>query len=143
MRRLLGIVLVTVLALLTACGPVPSRPSAADWRSSAQMTVDDAVAQVATAKLLLEEQEKGHILGGYAVATVVHAEELLGTSTEGLLSQQVPKGMEKKAARLADLLDQAETAVREARSALVRGDPGNPQQLERLQKRLERVGGRL
>lgn len=143
MRRLLGIVLGAVLALLTACGPVPARPAADDWRTSARTTVDDAVAEVGTAQLVLEQQARGRLLGGYGVATIVHAEETLGTSIDGLLSQQVPAGLEREADRLADLLDAADDAVRDARSALVDGDPGNPRQLARIKEQLERMGGQL
>lgn len=137
---------VTAVAL-SGCGPIPSRPDAAAWRETAGTALDDAVALVGTASLVLREERRGHVLGGYGVATVVHSEESMGKAVDSVATLQPPASVESEAARVSDLLAAADDAVRTAREALVSGDeaayPRLRTQLDALHDRLEKAGASL
>ena len=139
---------VTVALALSGCGGlIPSRPDAAAWRETAGTALDDAVALVGTASLVLREERRGHVLGGYGVATVVHAEESMGKAVASVATLQPPGSVESEATRVSDLLAAADDAVRAAREALVSGDeaayPRLRQQLDDLHDRLEKAGAAL
>jgi hypothetical protein len=136
-----------LLLATTACGLVPARPDAAGWRDTAGTALDDAVALVGTASLVLQEQRRDHVLGGYGVATLVHAEESMGNAVDSVDTVQPPRSLGAEATRVGDLLAEADDAVRTAREALVSGDtaafPRLTRYLDVLHDRLEKAGSAL
>jgi hypothetical protein len=126
---------------------VPARPDPASWRDTASTALDDAVALVGTASMVLREEGRQHVLGGYGVATLVHAEDAMGKAVDSVDKLQPPASLDKEASAVSDLLAQADDAVQAAREALVSGDtaayPRLRQRLETLHDRLKKAGGSL
>lgn len=147
MGRSVAGLLLPALLTTTGCGLVPARPDAAGWRDTASTALDDAVALVGTASLVLREERRGHVLGGYGVATLVHAEESMGKTVDSVDTLQPPTSVGAEAARVGDLLAEADDAVRTARQALVSGDttsyPRLTRYLDVLHDRLEKAGNAL
>lgn len=149
-RSVAGLLLVATLTATlstTGCGLVPARPDAASWRDTASTALDDAVALVGTASMVLREERRHHVLGGYGVATLVHAEDAMGKAVDSVDTLQPPTSLEKEATKVSDLLADADDAVQAAREALVSGDtaayPQLRQRLDALHDRLEKEGGSL
>lgn len=139
--------LVAALLLTTGCGLVPARPDPTAWRDTASTALDDAVALVGTTSMVLREEERQHILGGYGVATLVHAEDAMGKAVDSVDTLQPPASIEKEASHVSDLLAEADDAVQTAREALVSGDqasyPRLRHHLDALHDQLQKAGGTL
>jgi hypothetical protein len=149
-RSVAGLLVAATLSGLlttTGCGLVPARPDPASWRDTASTALDDAVALVGTASMVLREEGRQHVLGGYGVATLVHAEDAMGKAVDSVDKLQPPASLDKEASAVSDLLAQADDAVQAAREALVSGDtaayPRLRQRLETLHDRLKKAGGSL
>lgn len=145
-RRVVGLVVAAALVLPAGCGRVPSRPDEAGWRETAATAVDDALAQLGTAALVLEQDQDGRLWGGFGVATLVHAEEAMGSAVDSLHGVQPPPGLAPESARVLQLLGDADDLVRRARVAVVAEDdrayPLILTDLRELQRALDETGGR-
>ncbi|KRC59679.1 MULTISPECIES: hypothetical protein [unclassified Nocardioides] len=125
-------------ALATGCGLV-AQPDSTAWDDHAEQAVSDATSEVATARLALETARRERAWSSYTVVLVAQAEESLGTVQDDLSRLQVPPGRDDEAARLDALLDEAATAVEDARSSAVEGRYDDRRVLDAL----DRVTGRL
>lgn len=108
--------------LLALAGCAPATPSPADWRSSADQTLEDTVSEVESVALVLDLQEHHRLPVRSARVAAVESEESLATAEEGLTTQQPPAGETRSDREVGDLLTRASDLVREARIALTAGD---------------------
>ncbi|WP_162602516.1 hypothetical protein [Nocardioides daejeonensis] len=141
-RPLLGSLLL-VLALVVGCAV--SEPEPADWSESSARALESAASAVATARLALSGEKDGDLWRSYAVVLLADAEEAAGSAADQVAVVQTPRGREKRAEQVRDLLGRAEDAVRAARQELVAGKPITAERLarlERLRQRLLREAGR-
>lgn len=138
------VVAVSLTALLTGCSLV-SEPDARAWDDQAERSLTDAASEVGTARLALETAHEGRTWSSYAVVLVAQAEEAMGTAQDDLSRLQVPPGRAERAERVEQLLDDAGTAVEDARAAAVAGrydDEALRAELADLGRRLESEAGR-
>ncbi|MDO7867050.1 hypothetical protein [Nocardioides jiangxiensis] len=139
--------LVLAVAATAACGRVPARPDEQSWRETASTAVDDAVALVGTASLVLEQQKDGHLLGGFGVSTLVHSEDSLGKAVDSVSTVQPPAGVAGLADKVDQVLSDADDAVRTARMDLVDGETASfdddRRELADVRHRLLEAGDRL
>lgn len=140
--RAAGAALAAAVLLLgvAGCGLVPSRPDGPAWDQAARQSLEDAASEVATVKVALEQQQKGHLLGKYGVTTVTDSEEALGLAQDSILTQQPPTSRQEGFDKVAAALGDAGDLVTEARIALVRDDT---RAYAGLVHRLDAMSGRL
>lgn len=138
------VVAVALAATLTGCSLV-EQPDAKAWDDRAEQALTDAVGQVRTARLALDSARRERTWSSYTVVLVAQAEEAMGTAQDDLSRLQVPTARAERAERVEQLLDDASTAVEDARAAAVAGrydDPALRQELTDLGTRLESEAGR-
>lgn len=132
-----------LVALLSAC--VPGQPDRATWREDGSTTLTDVAGQLATAALTIEHDDD--LIGGYDIVVLTDAEELAGTSADSFTSQQPPEGELEEYERVSTALDDALSALADARIAVVNDNtaayPGLVRQLNRLDARLQRLATTL
>ncbi len=129
---------------LAGCSMV-SQPDAAAWDQQAERSLSDAASQVDTARLALETAREERTWSSYTVVLVAQAEEAMGTAQDDLSRLQVPPARAQRAEEVASLLDEAATAVEDARAHAVAGrydDERLRTRLSDLDRRLESEAGR-
>ena len=136
--------LVTVLAATSGCSLV-GRPDVAAWDQKAHQAVTDATSEVATARLAVGTARDERTWSSYTTVLVADAEKAMGTVQDDASRLQVPAGRDEDAKDLEALLDEAATAVQDARQQAVDGrydDPAVLDALDRAGDRLERAESR-
>ncbi|WP_207009130.1 hypothetical protein [Nocardioides aromaticivorans] len=136
--------LVTVLAATSGCSLV-GQPDVAAWDQEARQAVTDATSEVATARLAVETAHEERTWSSYTVVLVADAEKAMGTVQDDASRLQVPAGRDQDAEDLEALLDEAATAVQDARQHAVDGrydDRAVLDALDRAADRLERAESR-
>lgn len=131
-------VVVCVLAVTSGCSLV-GQPDVAAWDAKAHRAVTDATSEVATVRLAVETAREERAWSSYTRVLVAQAEEALGTVQEDLSRLQVPPGRDRDAADLATLLDEAATAVQDARQQAVEGRYDAPAVLDALDDASDRL----
>ena len=124
--------------VLAACSP--STPDEDSWRVDARRAVSDVSSQVATARLALEQDQRGHLLGGYLQTVTVEAETNAGKSTETFSALQPPPGEVSRHTGVTDELDRDTGLLTDVRIAVVAGDQD---QYAGLLRQLAAAGERL
>lgn len=135
---------VTVLAAASGCSLV-GQPDVAAWDQKAHQAVTDATSEVATARLAVQTAQDERTWSSYTTVLVADAEKAMGTVQDDTSRMQVPAGRDKDAKDLEALLDEAATAVQDARQQAVDGrydDPAVLAALDRAVDRLDRAGSR-
>lgn len=134
------VVVVCVLAATSGCSLV-RQPDVAAWDAKAHQSVTDATSEVATVRLAVETARDERAWSSYTLVLVAQAEEALGTVQEDLSRLQVPPGRDRDAAELEALLDEAATAVQDARQQAVEGRYDVPAVLDALDDAGDRLAG--
>lgn len=144
-----GVVLCALLLCISwvVSGCKPASPSPSSWLSKSELAVSDALSQVATAQLTLEQVRKGQFLGRYPTVVLVYAEKTAGSASDKVTTMQPPKSEDKRFQQLSTQLSDAADLVTQARIALVDDDkaqfPRLIQQLRKTAKQLSTVDDQL
>jgi hypothetical protein len=109
-----------LVAGLAACAPLT--PDEDSWRVDARLAVSDVSSQVSTARLALEQDRQGHLLGGYLQTVAVEAETNAGASAEKFSALQPPRGEVSRHTGVSDELDRDTGLLTDVRIAVVAGD---------------------
>lgn len=145
-RRAAAVAVAVLLLLATGCTR-PSELDVADWRSTAQQSLESAASEVATVRLVLQQQEKGQLVGRTAIVAATYSEEAMGSAQDSILTQQPPKGIRAEYDDVSSVLGDAGDLVTEARVALVDQDEEDyaplAERLQKMQKRLDEVRSSL
>jgi hypothetical protein len=132
-----------LLIALTGCGLVPSRPSAPEWVADARLALDDTASEVATVRLVVEQEQQDRLPTSYAVVVAVRSEEAASTAADGLTKPQPPTAKQREYDAVAAALGDAADLLAEVRIALVDHDteayPGLATRLATMQHRLEKL----
>lgn len=142
-RRVLPFLL--VLPLLGGCmaGTVPGTPDANTWRYKARLAVGDITSEVATAKLVLQQEQRHSQLGPYERVVLTYSDEAASKAASSVSAVQPPPSEEQREPRVTDVLDKAAGLVGDARIAVTsdnRSDyPGIIKDLTAVEKQLGRV----
>lgn len=130
---------------LSACmaGTVPGTPDGNTWRYKARLAAGDVTSEVATAKLVLQQELKKSQLGPYERVTLTYSDEAASQAAGSVAALQPPPEEEKRATRVTDVLEKAAGLVTDARVAVTsgnRGDyPGIIKDLDAVTKQLGQV----
>jgi hypothetical protein len=141
-RRLL---LLLVLPLLGGCmaGTVPGTPDPDTWRYKAKLAIDDLTSEVATARLVLQQEQQHSQLGPYERVVLAYSDEAAGKASSSISLLQPPPSEERRAPRVTDALEKAAGLVADARVAVTAGNrddyPGLVKDLDSVDKELEQV----
>lgn len=137
--------LIAVLLLTSAC--LPSQPSAADWHDQAAQALEDAASSLATAQLVLREEQQDGLLGKTGSVMLVEAEEAIGTTSQTFDARQPPEGLTQEHSTVSDALERASGVLTDARIARVRDHRGAYRSLvsdlRRERGRLTRLAERM
>lgn len=127
------VVAVWLLAATAGSGcSVVDEPGPGAWDTQAEQALSDAASEVATVRLALDTAERRRTWASYAVVVVTEAEEAVGTVEDDLARLQVPPSREEEAVDVLALLEEATSAVRDARALAVEGDFGDARTLSAL-----------
>jgi hypothetical protein len=129
-----------VAALVALSGCVSPALGEDSYRGKGQQAAGAALSEVATAQLVLEQVRKGNLPRPYADETVSAAEDALGSISDSFGAVQPPRESDDVQSDVSDLLDDAASAVTDARIAVRRGDDGAMRDLVR---RLQRLADQL
>lgn len=129
---------VCAAAVTSGCSLV-GQPDVAAWDDDARRAVTDATSEVATVRLAVETARDERAWSSYTLVLVAEAEKAMGTVQDDMSRLQVPSGRDRAAADLEALLDEASTAVQDARQHAVEGRYDDPAVLDAL----DRAGDRL
>jgi hypothetical protein len=121
---------------LTACAP--GTPDEDSWRVDALRSVGDVSSSVSSVQLALEHHDR--LFGPYLQTVAVQAEDAAGTAATKLSAVQPPEAYQDRSDTVTKALDDAESLLTEARTAVVRRDSADYADLIR---RLTRTGDRL
>jgi len=128
---------------LTGCGLVPSRPSAPDWVAAARQALGDTSSEVATVRVVVEQERADRLPTTYAVVVATRSEEAAGQAADNLTKQQPPDAKRREYDAVATALGDAADLLAEVRIALVDHDteayPGLATRLATMQHRLEKL----
>jgi hypothetical protein len=119
MRRVAALVVAGLVALSGCVSPALGEDS---YRGKGQQAAGAALSEVATAQLVLEQVLKGNLPRPYADETVSASEDALGSISDSFGAVQPPRESDEVESDVNDLLDEAASAVTEARIAVRRGD---------------------
>lgn len=140
-------VLVALAVGLTAAGCIPSSPSPSAWTQKATQSLEDSAGALASAHLVLREEERGHLLGRSGVVMLVDAEEATGKTSEAFSALQPPENLARLNDKVAQALAAAADLAGETRQARVAGDAESYRELSRRlleeRDRLNRLAGEL
>ena len=131
--------------LLTGCmaGTTPGTPDPDTWRYKARLAVGDVSSEVATAKLVLQQEQRHTQLGPYERVVLTYSDEAASQAASGISSLQPPSSEEQRAPRVTDALERAAGLVTDARVAVTSGNikdyPGLVKDLAAAEKQLGRV----
>jgi len=131
----------TCAAMLLLAGCVPASPDVDTFDDKAMRTAGAAVSELRTVERLLSGLHAGRMLRPAAQAQLRHSEDGLGTAAKAFTELNPPPARDGRADRLGALLDDAESLVSDARTAVEReavGDyPDLAKQMEGLATKLE------
>lgn len=108
----------TVVGVGSGCSTV-SQPDPNAWDESAEQSLKDASASLATTRTVVDELNDDHLPRRYAVTVLEAKETALGTAEESLATLQAPKGRERRADELLTLIGDAVDAHRAVRQYVV------------------------
>lgn len=137
MRRLTA-VLVALLLLSSGC--VVASPDADTYGDAAASTLGTAVSEVATVRTLLELLDSGDIQRPAVVAQLRYSEDALSRAAQGFESLNPPPEQDVLSDETGRLLDEAESALRDARVAIHRSSKAD---YPKIAKDLDDLGARL
>lgn len=137
MRRLAALIIAGLLGLSGCVSPALGESS---YRGKGQQAAGAALSEVATAQLVCEQVLEGNLPRSYADETVSAAEDALGSIADSFGAVQPPRESDGVQSDVSELLDEAASAVTEARIAVRRAD-GDA--LERLVEKLKDLADRL
>lgn len=120
-RKTVVAVGLVVASAASACSSV-DQPDAADWDARAEQALTDASSEVATSRLAIRTAARERAWSSYTVVLLAQAEEAMGTVEDDLARLQVPAARAERAEDVLDLLEEATTAVRDARARSVEGE---------------------
>lgn len=127
-------VALSVLSVLLAGCSVVSQPDAKDWDKQVQTTLEDTASEVGTARLALESAAHDRVWSPYSLVLLSEAEESAGKLESDLSALQPPPSRQQQAEDVLDLLESANSAVREARVAAVEEKYDDPDLVANLAK---------
>src|SRR5690349_6836270 len=113
-----------VAALVALSGCVSPALGEDSYRGKGQQAAGAALSEVATAQLVIEQVLEGNLPKAYADETVSAAEDALGSISDSFGAVQPPRESDEVQSDVSDLLDEAASAVTDARIAVRRGDDG-------------------
>ena len=134
-----------LLPLLAGCmaGTVPGTPDGNTWRYKARLAVGDITSEVATARLVLQQEQRHSQLGPYERVTLTYSDEAASKAASSVASLQPPPSEEQRQPRVTDVLDKAAGLVTDARIAVTSGNvgdyPGIIKDLDAVEKELGQV----
>jgi hypothetical protein len=115
-------VLVLALLLAMGIGCAPKSPDARVWTDQARHAVTDAQGEVATAQLVLRQQQEDRLPQNYQQIVLIDSEESVGTTAESFSSVQPPPGTDATYENVTAALSDASDVVAATRIAVVRDD---------------------
>src|SRR3954462_15403713 len=114
--RRLGALIVAGLIALSGC--VSPALGEGSYRGKGKQAAGAALSEVATAQLVLEQVLKGNLPRPYADETVSAAEDALGSISDSFGAVQPPGESDEVQSDVSELVDEAASAVTDARIAV-------------------------
>lgn len=143
-----GVVAGLLLAspLLGGC-VLPATPSEHGWLVHGQRATGDVASALSTTMLTLREQDRSRLVPNYARVTIAQAESTAGSAASAWGDEQPPRSEQQRASSISDTLDQANTLISDARTALLDNDPHACAQycskLQKMATKVQRIEQRL
>ena len=134
-----------MVPLLSGClaGTVPGTPDPDTWRYKARLAVGDVTSELATARLVLQQEQEESQLGPYERVVLAYSDEAAGQAVDSLATVQPPPSEEGRAGKVTDALEKAAGLVADARIAVTAGNeqdyPGLVKDLEASEQQLGRL----
>jgi hypothetical protein len=135
--RLVALAVAGLLALTGCVSPALGEDS---YRGKGQQAAGAALAEVATAQLVVDQVLRGKLPKAYADETVSAAEGALGSISNSFGAVQPPRESDGVQSDVSDLLDEAASAVTQARIAVRRTDS---EAMRHLRDHLQRLADQL
>lgn len=89
--RLVLVPLALIPLILGLAGCLPSSPSTDAWLQTGVTSLEDSASALASAHLVLREEQRGHLLGKAGVVMLVDAEEEAQRTSQSFSALQPPK----------------------------------------------------
>lgn len=146
-RGVLNRLLVSMVLGLAAAGCIPDSPSPSAWTQKATQSLEDSAGALASAHLVLREEQRGHLLGKSGIVMLVDAEEATGRTSQTFSALQPPKDLARENKEVTRALTAAADLVATARRTRVDEDASSYHDLSRRlldeRDRLNRLAGEL
>lgn len=120
--------------VMAASACLPSQPSRSAWQDQATLSLEDVASEVATAQVVLREEQRGHLLGRAAQVMLVEAEEAAGQASDSFTTLQPPMSRQALQRELSSILAEGVDLVAEVRIAVTAGDKASYADLGRQLK---------
>lgn len=127
---------VAICAVLLSMGCTPTAPSTqapSGWRSQAAHTVEAVASELATARLVLVQHERGRLFTSTATVMLVQAEDACGSAVQAFNALQPPAATRSEDADVSAGLARASELLRSSRIALVESGQGDRRLVDLLQ----------
>lgn len=129
-----------IAAPLMAGCVLPATPSHHGWLVHGQRATGDVASALSTTMLTLREEDHSRLVPNYARVAIAQAESTAGGAASAWGDEQPPRSEQQRASRISNTLDQANTLISQARTALLDNDPhACAQYCPKLQKMAAKV----